>query len=218
MPLLPDAPAIRDISLGIHPKMLTWPSDPGVSIAPASRISAGKSANVSELHCGTHTGTHIDPPLHFIEGAPSVDRLPLDALVGPAVVADLTAVEHDIGADELESLNLAPGLERLLFHTRNSEHWREESPEFTEDYVAVTAGGARWLVDHGVRLVGIDYLSVEHRGSTGHPTHLTLLGAGVVIVEGLNLDGVPAGDYTLLCLPLKLVDGDGGPARALLLS
>lgn len=198
--------------------MLTWPSDPGVSIAPASRISAGKAANVSELHCGTHTGTHIDPPLHFIEGAPSVDRIPLDALVGPAVVADLTAVEHDIGAAELESLNLEPGVERLLFHTRNSEQWREESPEFTEDYVAVTADGAQWLVDHGIRLVGIDYLSVEHRGSPGHPTHLTLLGAGVVIVEGLNLEGVPAGDYTLICLPLKLVDGDGGPARALLLS
>lgn len=218
MPSLPDAPAIRDVSIGIHPKMLTWPSDPGVSIAPASRISDGKAANVSELHCGTHTGTHIDPPLHFIEGAPSVDRIPLDALVGPAVVADLTAVERDIGAAELDSLDLDPGVERLLFHTRNSEQWREESPEFTEDYVAVTADGARWLVDHGIRLVGIDYLSVEHRGSSGHPTHLTLLGAGVVIVEGLNLDGVPAGDYTLLCLPLKLVDGDGGPARALLLS
>ncbi|HEX2180203.1 MAG TPA: cyclase family protein [Actinomycetota bacterium] len=218
MPSLPDAPTIRDVSLGIHPRMLTWPSDPGVSIAPASRISAGKSANVSELHCGTHTGTHIDPPLHFIENGTPVDRLDLDALIGPAVVADLTRVEYDIGPAELDSLNLGPGVERLLFHTRNSEHWRHDSPEFTEDYVAVTADGARWLVDHGIRLVGIDYLSVEHRRTPGHPTHMTLLGAGVVIVEGLNLDGVPAGDYTLLCLPIKLVDGDGGPARALLLS
>ncbi len=198
--------------------MLTWPSDPGVSIDPASRISAGKAANVSELHCGTHTGTHIDPPLHFLqEGAP-IDQIPLDALIGPAVVADLTSVKSDIGPEELESLNLASGVERLLLHTRNSQFWRQESPEFTEDYVAVTADGAGWLVEHGIRLVGIDYLSVEHRGTPGHPTHMTLLGAGVVIVEGMNLDGVDPGDYTLLCLPLKIVDGDGGPARALLLS
>lgn len=209
---------IIDISLGIHPKMLTWPSDPGVSIDPASRISAGKAANVSELHCGTHTGTHIDPPLHFLDGGTPIDRIPLDALMGPAVVADLTSVKSDIGPEELESLNLAPGVERLLFHTRNSEFWREESPEFTEDYVAVTADGAAWLVEHGIRLVGIDYLSVERRGTPGHPTHMTLLSAGVVIVEGMNLDGVDPGDYSLVCLPLKIVDGDGGPARALLLS
>lgn len=198
--------------------MLTWPSDPGVSIAPASRISAGKAANVSELHCGTHTGTHIDPPLHFLDGGTPIDRIPLDALMGPAVVADLTSVKSDIGPEELESLSLAPGVERLLFHTRNSEFWREESPEFTEDYVAVTADGATWLVEHGIRLVGIDYLSVERRGTPGHPTHMTLLSAGVVIVEGMNLDGVDPGDYSLVCLPLKIVDGDGGPARALLLS
>ena len=218
MPSLPDNPAIIDISLGIHPKMLTWPSDPGVTIEPASSIAAGKAANVSKLTCGTHTGTHIDPPLHFLqEGAP-IDKIPIDALIGPAVVADLTSVKSDIGPEELESLNLAPGVERLLFHTRNSEFWREESPAFTEDYVAVTADGATWLVDHSIRLVGIDYLSVEHRGTPGHPTHMTLLSAGVVIVEGMNLDGVAAGDYTLLCLPLRIAGGDGGPARALLLS
>ena len=218
MSLLPDGPKMIDISLRIHPKMLTWPSDPGVSIEPASRISAGKAANVSELHCGTHTGTHIDPPLHFIQDGTPIDQIPLETLVGPAVVADLTSVRSDIGAAELDSLNLPPGTERLLFHTRNSDFWQEESPVFTEDYVAVTAGGAQWIVDHGIKLVGIDYLSVEHRGTPGHPTHVTLLGAGVVIVEGMNLDGVAAGDYTLICLPLRIVDGDGGPARALLLS
>lgn len=198
--------------------MLTWPGDPGVSIDPASRIAEGDGANVSRLTCGTHTGTHIDPPLHFLQGGAPIDRIPLDALVGPAVVADLTSVRSDIGPDELESLNLAPGVERLLFHTRNSEFWRDESPAFTEDYVAVTAAGAAWLVGHGIRLVAVDYLSVEHHGTPGHPTHMTLLGAGVVIVEGVNLDGVTAGDYTLICLPLRIVDGDGGPARALLLS
>ncbi len=214
---LPGDPEIIDISLGISPSMLTWPSDPGVKIEPASRISAGKAANVSELHCGTHTGTHIDPPLHFLADGAPIDQIPVDALIGPAVVVDLTSVEYDIDAEVLESLNLPAGVERLLCHTRNSEFWREESPEFTEDYVAVTADGAAWLVEHGIRLIGVDYLSVEHRGTPGHPTHMTLLGAGVVIVEGMNLDGVPAGDYTLVCLPLKIVDGDGGPARAVLL-
>jgi arylformamidase len=218
MSLLPDNPKMIDISLRIHPKMLTWPSDPGVSIEPASRISAGKAANVSELRCGTHTGTHIDPPLHFIADGTPIDQIPLEVLVGPAVVADLTSVQSDIGPSELDSLDLPAGTERLLFHTRNSDFWREESPVFTEDYVAVTADGAQWLVDHGIRLVGIDYLSVERRGTPGHPTHKTLLGAGVVIVEGMNLDGVAAGDYTLICLPLRILDGDGGPARAMLLS
>lgn len=218
MPIVPENPTILDVSLGISPEMLTWPSDPGVSIEPASRISAGKSANVSELHCGTHTGTHIDPPLHFIADGTPIDAIPPEVLVGPAVVADLTSVERTIGPAELDSLSLAPGVERLLFHTRNSENWRQPSPPFTEDYVAVSAEGAEWLVDHGIRLVGIDYLSVEHRGTPGHPTHVILLGAGVVIVEGLNLEGVAAGDYTLICLPLKIVGGDGGPSRALLLS
>lgn len=218
MSLLPEGSTILDVSLPISPHMLTWPSDPGVSIEPASRISAGKAANVSELHCGTHTGTHIDPPLHFIADGTPIDRIPSEVLIGPAVVADLTGVRSTIGPEELESLDLAPGVERLLFHTRNSEFWRSESPAFTEDYVAVSADGARWLVDHGVRLVGIDYLSVEHRGTPGHPTHMTLLGAGVVIVEGLNLDRVAAGDYTLVCLPLRIAGGDGGPSRALLLS
>ncbi|HEX2053212.1 MAG TPA: cyclase family protein [Actinomycetota bacterium] len=215
---LPDNPKIIDISLGISPEMLTWPSDPGVRIDPWSRISAGKSANVSELHCGTHTGTHIDPPLHFLASGTPVDGISPEVLVGPAVVADMMSVERDIGPDELESLNLPSGVERLLFHTRNSEIWRDPSPRFTEDYVAVTAQGAEWLVERGIRLVGVDYLSVEHRGTPGHPTHVTLLGAGVVIVEGLNLDGVPAGTYTLICLPLKIVGGDGGPSRALLIS
>jgi arylformamidase len=173
---------------------------------------------VSELHCGTHTGTHIDPPLHFIADGTPIDRIPIETLVGPAVVADLTSVKSDIGVSDLESLNLPEGTVRLLFHTRNSEFWREPSLAFTEDYVAVTDDGARWLVEHGIKLVGIDYLSVERRGTPGHPTHVALLGAGVVIVEGMNLDGVEAGDYTLVCLPLRIVVGDGGPARAVLLS
>lgn len=205
-----------DVSLSIHPGMLTWPSDPGVEVLPASRISEGKAANVSELHIGSHTGTHVDPPLHFIPDGRPIDQIPPEVFIGPAAVVDLLHVERDIGAAELDALELPEGVERILFKTTNSELWREDSPSFPDSYVALTADGADWMVAHGIRLVGIDFLSIEHRGTPGHPTHMTLLGAGIVIVEGLNLGDVEPGNYYLNCVPLRLKDGDGGPSRALL--
>ncbi len=205
-----------DVTLSISPEMLTWPSDPGVDVVAASRISEGKAANVSELHLGSHTGTHIDPPLHFIADGTPVDLIPLEALIGPAVVADMRHVAKDIGSAELDALELPPRAERILLKTSNSELWKQESPKFPESYVALTSDGADWMVEREVRLVGIDFLSIEHRGTPGHPTHMKLLGAGIVIVEGLNLREVEAGNYELTCLPLKLAGGDGGPARAVL--
>lgn len=205
-----------DVSLGIHPGMVTWPSDPGVSIERVSDIAQGKAANVSALCMGSHTGTHIDPPLHFIPDGGSIDQIPPERLVGPCVVADFTHVARDIGAGDLDSLELPTGVERILFKTRNSEIWRRPEPKFTEDYVALAPDGADWIVEHGIRLVGIDFLSIERRGTPGHPTHVTLLSAGVVIIEGLVLGHVEPGDYQLICLPMKLVGGDGGPSRALL--
>jgi len=205
-----------DVSLSVHPEMLTWPSDPGVEVLPASRISEGKAANVSALHFGSHTGTHVDPPLHFIAGGTPIDQIPPEVFIGPAVVVDLLHVARDIGAAELDALGLADDVERILFKTTNSELWREASPSFPESYVALTADGADWMVAHGIRLVGIDFLSIEHRGTPGHPTHNKLLGAGIVIVEGLNLGDVDPGNYYFTCLPLRLKDGDGGPSRALL--
>ena len=205
-----------DVTLSISPEMLTWPSDPGVEFLPASRISEGRAANVSELHLGSHTGTHIDPPLHFIEDGTPIDLVPLEALIGPAVVADMSHVDKDIGAAELDALELPPRAERILLKTKNSELWMQESPQFPESYVALASDGADWMVQHEVRLVGIDFLSIEHRGTTGHPTHMKLLGAGIVIVEGLNLLEVEPGNYELTCLPLKLTGGDGGPSRAVL--
>jgi arylformamidase len=205
-----------DLTLSVSPEMLTWPSDPGVELLPTSRISDGKAANVSELHLGSHTGTHIDPPLHFIADGTPVDLVPLEALIGPAVVADMRHVARDIGAAELDALELPPRAERILLKTTNSELWKQESPQFPESYVALTSDGADWMVEHEVRLVGIDFLSIEHRGTPGHPTHLKLLGAGIVIVEGLNLLAVEPGNYELTCLPLKLAGGDGGPSRAVL--
>jgi arylformamidase len=213
-----------DVSLPIEPDLLTWPGDPGIRIDPSARLDRGDPANVSELHLGSHTGTHVDPPLHFLEGEAGVDALPLDLFLGRALVADLTAVD-EIGPSELDELRLPPGTERLLCRTRNSELWARGPVGFPENYVAVTPEGASWLVDRGVRLIGVDFLSVEKYGppefqETGKlpfPVHRTLLGAGVVIVEGLNLSEVEPGPYTLICFPLRIVGGDGSPARAVLL-
>ena len=207
---------IIDVSLGIGPNMLTWPGDPGVEVERKKRIEAGDPANVSELRLGSHTGTHVDPPIHFVEGATAIDGLDLDIFYGPAVVADLTKADS-VGPPELDSLDLPQGTERVLCKTRNSELWRDPSPAFPQDYVAVTADGAGWLVDRGIRLVGVDFLSVEKDGPPGFPVHTTLLKAGTIIVEGLNLVDAAPGEYTFVCLPLKVLDGDGAPARAALI-
>ena len=207
---------IIDVSLAIGPDMLTWPSDPGVEVERTKRIPAGDPANVSEIRMGSHTGTHVDPPIHFVEGATAVDALPLETFFGPAVVADLTDADA-IGPQELDSLDLSERVERVLCKTRNSELWRSTSPSFPDDYVAVTPEGARWLVDRGIKLVGVDFLSVEKPEGPGHPVHTTLLSNGTIIVEGLNLGDVEPGEYTFVCFPIKLAGGDGAPARAALL-
>jgi arylformamidase len=210
-------PTVIDISLPIGKDLLTWPGDPPLQILPHKRISEGDSANVSELRLGSHTGTHIDPPVHFIEGAEGTDRVPLASLMGPALVVDVRGRPDAIGSDELESLGIPEDTERLLLRSDSSELWRSLPAAFPSGYVHLTPEGAAWIVRHGIRLVGVDFLSIEARGSEGHPTHVELLSNGVVIVEGLNLGDVEPGAYTLVCLPLRVVDGDGGPARAVLM-
>jgi arylformamidase len=210
--------ALIDVSLSIDEGLVTWPSDPGIEISRTRAISEGDSANVSELRFGSHTGTHIDSPFHFIEGGTTVSELDLDALVGPCHVCDLSRVEGHVGAADLEGTGLPSDARRVLLKTRNSAIWQSASPSFTEDYVALSEDGARWLVDRGVRLVGIDFLSIEPFGSDGHPVHHALLGAGVVIVEGLDLGAVEPGPYGLACLPLKLTGLDGAPARTVLMT
>ena len=207
---------IIDVSLPIGPDLPTWPGDPGIRIDPAKRIDRGDAANVSELHLGSHTGTHVDPPVHFLPGERSIDELELDVFFGPAVVADLGDAEA-IGSAELKDLELPQGTERLLCRTRNSQLWTRLPADFPEDYVAVSEDGAQWLVDRGVRLIGVDFLSVERPAGGDHPVHRMLLGAGTVIVEGLDLSRVEPGSYTLVCFPLRITDGDGSPARAVLI-
>jgi arylformamidase len=208
---------IIDISLGIEPGMPVWPDDPPVELESAGAVAAGDPANVSALRLGTHTGTHVDPPAHFFDGGRTVDQLDLDVLVGPATVLDLSGTAGPIGPAELGGAGLADTVERVLLRTDNSDLWRRRPLLMPERYVTLSPAGARWLVDRGVRLVGADFLSVESPIDGRYPVHELLLGAGVVLVEGLDLSAAPAGDYLLACLPLKVTGGDGAPARAVLL-
>ena len=204
---------VHDISLTLRPHMPVYPGEPPPTIEPLSQIARGDVANVSLLTLASHTGTHIDAPYHFLADGQTVDELPLDALVGPALVVQVQAAQ-EITAADLESLAIPQGTERLLFKTRSSELWRQET--FQTDFVALAADAARWLVERGIRLVAIDYLSVERFGAESFEVHEILLGAGIVVVEGVDLRRVSPGSYFLACLPLKIEGGDGAPARAVL--
>ena len=208
---------IYDISLSISPSLPVWPGDPSVELQQVESIDKGAHANVSHLSAGVHTGTHVDAPHHFLNDGRTVEQLPLDVLTGPCYVAQLPDDIDAITAEVLAGIPLAEGTTRLLFGTRNSHLWANEVDVFQADFVAITEDGAEWLVAHGIRLVGVDYLSVAPYGEST-PTHTVLLKAGAVILEGLNLSQVPRGFYDLYCLPLKLKGADGAPARAILIS
>jgi len=201
--------AIHDISVPIRPDMPIYDGNPGVELERVDEIAAGAPANVSRLSLGVHTGTHVDAPLHFIDGAPGAEGIPLDALVGPAVVVDATGVEA-LGQGDLEKLGIPEGAGRVLLKTRNSKLW--DRKDFTRDFLRLDGSGARFVVARGIRTIGIDYLSIGDREA-----HRELLSARVVPVEGLDLRKIEPGEYTFVCLPLDLVGSDGGPARAILI-
>lgn len=203
-----------DISVPLRSPMPVWPGSEGFRLSRTARLDGGDSANVSLLRSDVHVGTHVDAPWHFVEGGPTAEQLPLEALVGPATVAHLPGLDR-VTAQDLMGLGLPPGVERLLLRTRNSELWREGVTEFRQDYVALTGDAAQWVVESGIRLIGVDYLSVQRYGD-GPQTHLALLSAGVVVLKGLDLSEAAPGEYELLCLPLRLVGADGAPARAVL--
>lgn len=206
---------LYDVTVPVFEGMPTWPKDPGVSLQLARSIARGDGANVTRLQMGAHTGTHMDAPFHFEAGGYGIDRIPLEVLVGPCRVFDLTTIPGHIDCAALQQCDLS-GVTRVLFKTRNSECWMRGDREFNTRFLAIVADGAEWLVRQGVRLVGVDYLSVEPFGSKEHPVHHTLLKAEVAIIEGLDLSDVPAGDYELMALPVKLRGADGAPARVLL--
>jgi arylformamidase len=204
---------IHDVTVTISSEMPVYPGDPQIEIKRTLSLGEGDVANVSHLSCGTHIGTHVDPPSHFVEGGIALDKLPLDVLIGPARVFDVGDVDV-IDAATVEQTAL-DGVTRVLFKTRNSRLW--SSPhEFQRDFVYLDAAAAEILVARGVKLVGIDYLSIEMFNFDEPATHLALLSNNVIVVEGLDLSGVTAGDYELICLPIKIKDGDGGPARVVL--
>lgn len=205
---------IIDISMDIEDGMIHWPTDPGVTIKHFSNIKNGDSANNSEICFGTHTGSHIDAPHHFIDSGAGIDKINPDILIGQCRVIEVSSHIKTISKDFLEPLNITKG-ERLLFKTKNSIWINDKDKNFHEDYVYVSADGAKYLVEKGVILVGVDYLSVEGY-HIGHDTHKTLLGANVVIIEGLNLFNVEAGKYKLIALPIKIKNSDGAPSRVLL--
>ncbi len=207
---------VIDISVPLAPDVPVWPGDPEVRVEPMMRIAAGDVANVSALALSSHTGTHVDAPWHFIENGATLDEIPPERWIGPCVVIDIPLHAHRVEPEHLDAANLPSGTERLLLRTANSTLWGTQGREFREDYVALSPAAARWVVDHGIQLIGIDYLSIEAFDDQEHATHLTLLGADVLIIEGLNLTDVTPGPYTLLCLPLRLAGGDGAPARVLL--
>jgi arylformamidase len=204
---------IFDVSVPISSSLPTWPGDPKVSLTRASSIAKGDAANVSRLDAGVHTGTHVDAPVHFVDGSTGIDSIAIESLVGPCLVVEANPPGIELRPQDLPDTPHS----RVLFKTRNSEHWSRGDSEFDTGFIAVGPELAKVIVEQGKLLVGVDYLSVENYSAPfEHPVHRTLLEARVVVVEGLDLSGVEAGEYDLYCLPLKLVGSDGAPARTIL--
>jgi arylformamidase len=207
---------IYDVSLPISPAMPVWPGDPAVVLERVSSMDAGAHDNVSRLACGVHTGTHVDAPHHFLNDGRTVDSLSLQVLTGPVQVIQVPDEIGLVTAGFLQQSGFVPGTHRLLLKTRNSGIWERQSGKFVMDFVGLSEDGAEWVVHAGVKLIGIDYLSIApYKKSI--PTHRILLEPGLVILEGVDLHAVSPGFYTLYCLPLNLVGSDGAPARAILI-
>jgi len=206
---------LYDITFPISAETPIYEGDPQVEIKTVKSMENGDAANVSQICCGVHTATHVDAPNHFVEGAKKVHELELEKLVGDCLVIELGENVLSVEPEHLENLGDA---ERVLFKTRNSQFWNEPEKGFRTDFTYISPEAAKVLVEKNVKLVGIDYLSVEKFGSKDFATHITLLKNEVVIIEGVDLREVSAGEYELFCLPLKYIGGtgDGAPARTIL--
>lgn len=205
---------IYDITVALSPEIPVYPGDPAFQKNEIASLAAGDICTVSHLSFGSHTGTHVDPPSHFVAGATTLDELPLEILIGKTRVFDV----GEIAVIDLAFVKNADltGVSRVLFKTRNSRLWHDETTVFKQDFVYLETDAAEALVAAGVKLVGIDYLSIEKFNFEQPTTHYALLKNNVIIVEGLNLSEVAAGDYELICLPMKIKHGDGAPARVIL--
>lgn len=201
-----------DISLPLDASLATYPGNTPFGLEAIKRLSRGDSSNVSTLHMSAHAGTHVDAPRHFFDDGAGAEALSLEMLCGRTRVVELTT-RRAVTAEDLADFDLSEDI-RLLLKTPNSRLWG--SPEFHSDFVGVTEGGARFLVDRGVKVLGVDYLSVEQYKTPGAPAHRVLLGSGTIVIEGLNLRDVEPGTYEMFCLPLAVVGADGAPARVVL--
>jgi arylformamidase len=201
-----------DVTVPLDPNTPTYPGNTVFSLEPIKRLARGDSSNVSTLHMSAHAGTHVDAPRHFFDSGPGVESLALELLCGRARVIELTT-RKAITPEDLSGIDLNEDV-RVLFKTYNSRLWG--SPDFHPDFVGVSDAGARYLVDRGVKVVGVDYLSVEPYKTPGAPAHHALLGSGTIVIEGLNLRDVEPGIYEMFCLPLAVVGSDGAPARVVL--
>src|SRR5450759_5351637 len=201
-----------DVTVPLDSNLPTYPGNTPFSLEAIKRIARGDSSNVSTLHMSAHTGTHVDAPRHFFDEGPGTEALPLELLVGRARVIEIDS-RTGVAAEDLRAIDLSDDI-RVLIKTHNSRLW--DSPEFHTDYVGVTESGAKHLVEHGIKVVGVDYLSVEEFKKPGAPAHHVLLGAGTIVIEGLNLRDVEPGIYEMYCLPLRIVGSDGAPARVVL--
>lgn len=206
---------IYDVTVPISGETPIYKGDPTVEVDLCKSIAAGDAANVSQICLGVHTATHVDAPNHFIDGAKRVHEMELDSLVGKCRVIQIADDQEAVEPEHLDNLS---GVERVLFKTKNSAFWNTPQDGFRTDFTYISPAAAKVLADAGVKLVGIDYLSVERFGSEDFATHITLLEKNIVILEGVDLREVPAGDYEIVCLPLKYIGGggDGAPARTIL--
>jgi arylformamidase len=201
-----------DVTVPLDSNVPTYPGNTPFQLEPIKRLAQGDSSNVSTLHLSADSGTHVDAPRHFFDDGPGAEQLALEMLCGRARVVELTT-RKAITPDDLSGFDLTKDI-RLLIKTHNSKLWG--TPVFHNDFIGVTEPAARFLVEHGVKLLGVDYLSVEEFKKPGAPAHRTLLGAGTIVIEGLNLRDVEPGTYELFCLPLSIVGADGAPARVVL--
>ena len=205
---------VYDISLPISSELVSWPGDPPPQLVKVLSINKGDSCNVTKLEMSVHTGTHIDSPNHFIEDGITTDSMQLEVLMGKCLVIEITS-KSNIQVSDLYDFEIGK-YERLLLKTKNSVHWENDSNKFDKNFIALSLEAAEYLVKSGIKLIGIDYLSIEAYGVREHKVHHHLLNNQIAILEGLNLSKVDAGEYELICLPLKLVDCDGAPVRAIL--
>lgn len=213
--MIPANAEVYDVTVPIIPGMPVWPGDPPVEVAAVMRTADGDGANISRLNISSHTGTHVDPPWHYIDDGQRLLDIPIERWIGPCHVAEIPAGVAKIEPEHLDDAAIPADTTRLLLKTTNSRLWETVVAPFDTSFVALSPAAARWVVGRGIQLVGIDYLGIEPYDGDGE-THVTLLSHGVLVIEGLDLRAISAGRYTLICLPLKLDPGDGAPARVLL--